>query len=143
MKKVLEIFVLMFVLIILLFSEMVYAYSDDLFEFDLPSTYANLSYSSVHAFADTNNKNRGMLIYVHEHISMKKSVWDIDKGDLQNIVREIIGSNNTYTLERKAKLGKEKAAKITAKSGNDYFEIYILASNKYIYMVVFTRKIRG
>lgn len=56
---------------------------DDLFEFDLPSDYANMSYNGLYVFANKSGK-KGMIIYTKEDRSIKKSTWDIDKSDLDN-----------------------------------------------------------
>ena len=47
--------------------------------------------------------------------------------------------DNIISKDKKSKLGKEKAIKVVLKDDdNDYYEIYILLSNKYVYMVAFT-----
>lgn len=133
-KTVYKILLVLSLFTILVSSE-VLAYSDELFEFDLPSTYGHLSYSDMYVFADTNNSNRGMIIYAKEENGLKKSVWDIEKEDLDRIIRTI--GSNVISTEKKAKLGKEKAIKVILEEDNEYIELYILASNKYIYMVTF------
>jgi len=65
----------------------VLAYSDDLFKFDLPSSYGNLSYNNMYMFTDTENENRGMIIYAYEDSGLKKSVWDIEDTDLNRFIR--------------------------------------------------------
>lgn len=42
--------------------------------------------------------------------------------------------------DRRAKLGKEKAVEVILSEDGDYMDLYILASNKYIYMVNFVGK---
>lgn len=114
------------------------AYEDELFEFDLPSNYANMSYQSVYIFGDTSgNSNRGFIIYVYENDEMKKSVWDISDDDLDYLIRKLGYSVTVINTDKKAKLGKEKAVKITATDSGEYADMYILASNKYIYLVMF------
>lgn len=114
------------------------AYEDELFEFDLPSNYANMSYQSVYIFGDTSgNSNRGFIIYVYENDEMKKSVWDISDDDLDYLIRKLGYSVTVINTDKKAKLGKEKAVKITATDSGEYADMYILASNHYLYMVMF------
>lgn len=128
-------------LVLIIFLSITYssvlAYSDDLFKFDLPSSYGNLSYNNMYVFADTENENRGMMIYTYEDKGLKKSVWDIEESDLNTITRYLGVGSNVIKKDKKAKLGKEKAVNIVMEEDNEYVDIYILASNKYIYMVVF------
>lgn len=128
-------------LILIIFLSVAYssvlAYSDDLFKFDLPSSYGNLSYNNMYVFADTENENRGMMIYTYEDSGLKKSVWDIEKSDLDRIIRYLGAGSNIIATDKKAKLGKEKAVNVVIGDGNEYIDVYILASNKYIYMVTF------
>ena len=115
----------------------VLAYSDELFKFDLPSSYVNTSYNDMYLFSDTENKNREMRIYIYEDSSLKKSVWDIEETDLNKFIRRYFGYSNIIKTDKKAKLGKEKAVNIILRAGNEYIDFYILASNKYIYIVTF------
>jgi len=115
----------------------VLAYSDDLFKFDLPSSYGNLSYNNMYMFTDTENENRGMIIYAYEDSGLKKSVWDIEDTDLNRFIRYLWAGSNIIKKDKKAKLGKEKAVNIIIGDRNEYMDVYILASNKYIYMVTF------
>ena len=117
----------------------VYAYSDELYKFDLPSTYGNLSYQNMRIFSDSKNSNRAIMIYAEESAGLKKSVWSIDDSDLNRIVSMLGRGDNIISKDKKSKLGKEKAIKVFLKDDdNDYYEIYILLSNKYVYMVAFT-----
>lgn len=138
-KNTCKVIVLLVLFNIIIFTE-VSAYSDDLFKFDLPSTYGNLAYQNMYVFADTDNDDRGMIIYVHEDKGVKKSVWDIDKSDLDRIIGYLSIGSNVISTDRKAKLGKEKAIKVVMGEDDNYIEIYVLASNKYIYMVTFVAK---
>ena len=74
------------ILIVIMNLSNVMAYSDDLFEFDLPDNYANVSYQGMNIFTDANNESRGMIIYSRENTQIKKSVWDIDRDDLKDLV---------------------------------------------------------
>ena len=131
--------ILLFSIIGVVICSNVYAYSDDLFKFDLPSTYGNLSYQNMRIFSDSNNSNRAIMIYAEESAGLKKSVWSIDDSDLNRIVSMLGRGDNIISKDKKSKLGKEKAIKVVLKDDeNDYYETYILLSNKYIYMVVFT-----
>lgn len=56
------------------------AYSDELFEFDLPNSYVNMSYQEVYVFSDANKEDRGLVIYARENKNIKKSVWDIEQS---------------------------------------------------------------
>lgn len=125
------------VLIVIMNLSSVMAYSDDLFKFDLPDNYANVSYQGMNIFTDPNNENRGMIIYSRENKQIKKSVWDIDKDDLKDLVNSLSGSANVVKTEKRAKLGKEKAVEVVLSNEGNYIDLYILASNKYIYMVTF------
>lgn len=128
---------ILIVLIICMSIPNVLAYSDDLFEFDLPDNYANVSYQDMNVFTDPNNENRGMIIYSKENRNIKKSVWDIDRDDLKDLVNSLSRGSNVVKTEKRAKLGKEKAVEVVLSNGGDYIDLYILASNKYIYMVTF------
>lgn len=117
-----------------------FGFSDDLFEFNLPDNYANMSYQTMYIFSDTNNSGRGLVIQARADSSVKKSVWDIDKSDLDKLVSSLSYGTNVINTNRRAKLGKEKAVELVISSDGDYIDMYILASNKYIYAVIFTGK---
>lgn len=136
MKQISKITVILIIFLTAICSK-VLAYSDDLFKFDLPSSYGNISYNNMYLFSDTGNKNRGMIIYAYEERGLKKSVWDIDDTDLNRFIRYLGVGSNIIETDKKAKLGKEKAVNIIIGDGNEYIDVYILASNKYIYMVTF------
>lgn len=125
------------ILIVIMNLSNVMAYSDDLFEFDLPDNYANVSYQGMNIFTDANNESRGMIIYSRENTQIKKSVWDIDRDDLKDLVNSLSRGANVIKTEKRAKLGKEKAVEVVLSSEGNYIDLYILASNKYIYMVTF------
>lgn len=129
--------IFLIVLIVFMSLSNVLAYSDDLFEFDLPDNYANMSYQNMKVFTDSNNENRGMIIYARENTQIKKSVWDIDKDDLKDLINSLSRSSNVVKTEKRAKLGKEKAVEVILSNEGNYIDLYILASNKYIYMVTF------
>ena len=114
------------------------AYEDELFKFDLPSNFANMSYQDFYMFADTTNpEGRGFIIYAYENSDMKKSVWDIDDSDLDMLIRKMGYNVTVIDKDKRARLGKEKAIKITIAESGQYGDMYILASNKYVYMVMF------
>ena len=115
----------------------VQGYSDDLFEFDLPDNYGTLNYQNLRVFSDTENSDKGMMIYADEDVGLKKSVWNLDSSDVDTLVSRLGMGTNIIETDRKAKLGKEKALKVTLNDDEDYMECYIMASNKYIYMVAF------
>jgi len=120
-----------------LFSAEILAYSDELFDFDLPTTYGNMSYNNMYVFVNAENENRGMVIYAHEDPGLKKSVWHIEDSDLDRIIGYLEMGSNIVEKDDRAKLGKEKAIKVILEDDGEYLEVYILASNKYIYMVTF------
>ena len=68
---------------------------------------------------------------------LKKSVWNIEQSDLDKIISYLSIGANVISTDRKAKLGKEKAIKVIIEEDDNLLEVYILASNKYIYMVTF------
>lgn len=70
-------------------------------------------------------------------IGLKKSVWKIDDSDLDKFIDYISVGSNIISTDKRAKLGKEKAIKILMQGDEGLLEVYILASNKYIYMVSF------
>ena len=139
MKKLSKV-LLFLVLTIIMMMPNALGYSNDYFKFDLPNEYGNLEYQNMFVFANTNNSDRGMIIYLVEDRGLKKSVWDIDKSDLDEFVNLIATGSNVVTTERRAKLGKEKAVRVVMEDDGKYLELYILASNKYIYMVAFAGK---
>lgn len=135
-KKSLIILLFSIILSMLIYSN-VFAYSDDLFEFDMPSTYGNLSYQNMRVFTDGANSNRNMVIYFKESKGLKKSVWSIKDSDIDLLVRKLGMGNNIIKIDKRAKFGEEKAIKVIVKYDDSYFEFYILVSNKYVYMVYF------
>lgn len=138
MKRLNKIFIL-FILFIIFTMPIVLSYKDNLFKFDLPENYKKYNFDDqLIVFMDENNEKRGFTIIVFDAPGLKKSVWDIDKQYL----REITASNMEGTIievDDRAKLGKEKAVKyiVQDRENNEYIDIYLLASNKYIYMVAF------
>ncbi len=134
-NKILETLFFVMLLIVMTVTTSI-GYSDDLFEFDLPSDYANISYNGIYAFSNGKG-NKGMVIYTTEDSRIKKSVWDIDKSDLDDLIGQIFTRTSVIETDRKAKLGKEKAIHLVLTEDGDYMDVYILASNKYIYMVSF------
>ena len=140
MSKKLLITIILILIIAELFSTTSFGFSDDLFEFDLPSDYGNLSYNGIYVFSSSTDSNRGMLIYTSDDTKMKKSVWDISNSDFNKLVSQIASPSNIVTTDKRAKLGKEKAIKVTLRESGEYMDIYMLASNKYIYMIAFKGK---
>lgn len=138
-KKCINILILIYIFLEL-FSTICLGYSDELFEFDLPNNYGNLSYKGIYAFASTDDSKRGFIIYTHEDSDIKKSVWDVSNNDFDRLISKFASTSNIISKDKKAKLGKEKALKATVKVDDEYMDIYILASNKYIYMVIFNGK---
>lgn len=138
MKKKVLVTIFLIIVIMFAFIETCFAYEDELFEFDLPSNYANMSYQSFYIFGDTSgNTERGFMIYAYENSEIKKSVWDIDEYDINKLVRQLGYGSTVVSTDRRAKLGKEKAVEIILRDGSNYIDIYIMASNKYIYMAMF------
>lgn len=136
-RKFYKIIVFVILFITMNFTQ-VLAYSDELFEFDLPQSYGQMIYKTMYLFPDSNNSDRGMAIYAYESAGLKKSVWDIDDDDLNKIIKNYSNDVNVLTTDKKAKLGKEKAIKMNMQLDDTYAETYILASNNYIYMVLLT-----
>lgn len=138
MKKRLLKILFFILLAITILAQVSLGYSDDLFEFDLPDGYANFSYQGMYIFTDSNQEDRGFIIYSVEDASIKKSVWDIDQSDLDDLIRKLSSKASLVSTDRKAKLGKEKAVEVILSDDGTYMDLYILASNKYIYMLAFT-----
>ena len=139
-KKFLITFILIFIIAELL-STICFGFSDDLFEFDLPSDFGNVSHNGIYAFVSSKDSNKSMLIFTANDTKIKKSVWDIDDSDFNQLVNKLASSSNIVNTDKRAKLGKEKAVKVTVRdSSSGYMDIYILASNKYLYMVSFRGK---
>lgn len=135
-KKLIGIFSLVILMLFMSISNC-FAYSDDLFEFDLPSSYVNMSYQTMRMFSDSDNSDRGLVIYANPNSMIKKSVWDIDEDDLEDLVDSLAYNSTVISTDRKAKLGEEKAVEVIVSDDGDYIDLFILASNKYIYMVTF------
>lgn len=91
----------------------------------------------MYAFTDTTNEDRGFIIYARENRNIKKSAWDINQSDLNEFSRSIARTGTSVDTEKRAKLGKEKAAKMILSDRENYIELYVLASNKYVYLVTF------
>lgn len=70
-KTITKTLLILIILLSIAFSS-VSAYSDELFKFDLPSTYGNMTYQNMYVFADTENSDRGMIIYAYEDKRVKK-----------------------------------------------------------------------
>lgn len=138
-KKIIEILVLA-VLILMIIMSSTFAYSDDIFECDLPSSYANVKYQDTNIFTDSNMQDRGFVIMAQENTKIKKSVWDIDQSDVEKLVNTMAKDAEVIKTDKRVKLGKEKAVKLIVMDDGNYMELYLLASNKYIYTVVFVGK---
>lgn len=136
MKKIIGSLFLMIVIVFTTLSNC-FAYSDELFDFDLPESYINVAYQNMYVFTDSKNEKRGFIIYAREDRNIKKSVWDIDRADMEKLVRSFSRGAKVVRTEKRAKLGKEKAVEVLLSSEGNYIDLYILASNKYIYMVTF------
>ena len=136
-KKIILI-TLLIIVNIFIFTITSMAFEDELFEFDLPSSFANMSYQNMYIFADTEaNSSKGLIIYAEESTNIKNSVWDIEQDDIDYLVRRLGYTATVIDTDRKAKLGREKAIKITMQDEGTYMEMYLLASNKYVYAVAF------
>ena len=138
MVKKIGVTILLIILTMFSFITSSLAYEDELFKFDLPSNFANMSYQNIYFFADTSEgSNSGFMIYAYENSEMKKSVWDIDDNDLDDLLRNLGYSAEVVDTNKRAKLGKEKAVEVIVTDGGAYMDMYLLASNKYIYVVMF------
>ena len=144
MVKKIGVTILLIILTMFSFITSSLAYEDELFKFDLPSNFANMSYQNIYFFADTSgDSNRGFMIYAYENSEMKKSVWDIDDNDLDDLLRNLGYSAEVVDTNKRAKLGKEKAVEVIVTDGEAYMDMYLLASNKYIYVVMFVGESRA
>ena len=70
-KALTKFFLILIIFLSITFSS-VCAYSDDLFKFDLPSSYFNIYYQGMYIFSDSENSDRGMIIYTYESNRIKK-----------------------------------------------------------------------
>jgi len=132
---------LLFILFSILAITNVLAYEDDLFKFDLPDNYKNMSYNNeLVAFVNENNEDLGIIIAIHEDKGLKKSVWDIEESDLNTFTNLLFTKDQIIEIEKRSKLGNEKAIKYIVGDEELYMELYVLASNKYVYIVTFTGK---
>ena len=68
---------------------------------------------------------------------LKKSIWNLEDSDVNRIINYLSIGANVISTDKKAKLGKEKAIKVIMQGDDGVLEVYILLSNKYIYMVTF------
>ena len=138
MVKKIGAIILLIVLIMFMLMTNSLGFEDELFKFDLPSNFANMSYQNMYIFGDTSeDSDRGFMIYANENSNMKKSVWDIDDNDLDDLVKKLGYSATVVDTNKRAKLGKEKAVEVIVTDGEEYMDMYLLASNKYIYVVMF------
>ena len=136
MKKVSIVFIILFFTLI----PIVLGYSNDLFKFDLPEGYGVVEIKNAYTYVKASDPDRNFIIMVTESAGLKKSVWKIDDSDMDKLVRTFSMGAKVIETEKKAKLGKEKAIRFLLDSDGDYIEMYILASNKYIYGVIFSGK---
>lgn len=137
MKKTIKTLILIFIIMIIL-GKSSFGYEDELFEFDLPSNFVNMSYKDMYMFTDVESGgDRGFVIYKYENHDLKKSVWDIDDNDLKTLSLYLGSNVSVISTQKRAKLGKEKAIKFILKNSSGYSESYILASNNYFYIVMF------
>ena len=134
-KRVSKIILLILSVIVILMPNAL-AYEDDIFKFDIPDSYVKIENNRFYIFKDSNSE-RGIIIYTLEDHDMKKSVWDIKDSDFDRLVSYLSLGGTTLSKNKKAKLGKEKAAEAIIASDGTYVDIYLMASNKYIYMVCF------
>ncbi len=135
-KKMIGILVLTICILMTIMSNTL-AYSDDIFECDLPISYTNEKYQNTNMFTDSNIKNRGFVIMAQENFKIKKSVWDIEESDVKQLVNTMAKDAEVIDTNKRAKLGKEKAVELIVMDDGSYMDLYLLASNKYIYSVVF------
>ncbi len=143
MTKIIIKILLIFILLSTTFISVSNAYENEIFSFDLPDGYGAMEYKEgnqgMYVFAQAESK-RGLIVYVKDDKALKKSVWNIEESDLNRIKSLFSINGSNIQTDKKAKLGKEKAIKFTLNNNGEYMELYILASNNHIYMVVFTGK---
>jgi hypothetical protein len=132
-KRISKIILLVFSIMVILMPS-VLAYENDKFQFELPDNYIKVDGDDVYIFTDPNSE-RGMIIYTKEDHNLKKSAWNIDDDDFDRLVAMLSLGGRTVSKNKRAKLGKEKAAEAMIESNGTYIDVYIMASNKYIYMV--------
>ena len=70
-KALTKFFLILIIFLSITFSS-VCAYSDDLFKFDLPSSYIYMTFKDMYIFSDSGNSDRGMIIYTYESNRIKK-----------------------------------------------------------------------
>lgn len=126
---------ILFATFVILIQGICYGFSDELFEFELPENYGKFIYEGVYAFADTNNKEKGITIVAKENSDIKKSVWDVEDSDLNTLTYAIADKDKIKEIDKRAKLGEEKAIMFYIEDGENFSEIYLVASNNYIYII--------
>lgn len=115
-----------------------YAYSDELFEFDIPDTYGNISYSGLTMFASTEKTERIIILLSREQkYSSISSVWELSDSDVDKIVSELGSEYNVMHTDKRARLGKEKAIKLRVTTDGACIEGYLLMTKGYIHFVGF------
>lgn len=126
---------ILFAIFVILIQGICYGFSDELFEFELPENYGKFIYEGIYAFSDANNKEKGITIVAKENSDIKKSVWDVEDSDLDTLTYAIADKDEIKKIDKRAKLGEEKAIMFYVEDGENFSEIYLVASNNYIYII--------
>lgn len=155
MKKVIVKVLMFIMLFIVIISTEVWAYSSGSFKFDLPDGFkenkrdipflSSVNEGKQYTYIGTTEEAAGWIDIYEANIGERtKSVRQLTKKDVEDIVKASTSSvkeNFQYTIDQKAKLGKEDAIKVTTKYniyGLNYCnEAYLMTSGTYMYIVVF------
>lgn len=137
MKKIISKIFILVVIFLNVSSLNLLAYTDELFEIDLPITYSHSKNQNVHTFLDTEKENFKMTIFVFEEHGIKQSIWNIGDAFINEYLKKINLNGIIIESDKKTHLGYEKAVKIIVQKEVGFEEAYILESDNYIYVATF------
>lgn len=138
MKKNMLKILIVVVLVFGIASQNLYAYSDEFFEFDIPSEYGNMSYSGLSMFVNSKNNERIIICMTRKQANGSvRSVWSLSDSEVNMIVSQLGKEYNVIETDKKAKLGNEKAIKLKVIENDVYMEGYLLTSKDNIHFIAF------
>ena len=134
MKKILIVVLLVFGIA----GQNLYAYSNEFYEFDVPSEYGTFSYSGLTMFVKSEGTERVIILMTRKQGNGSiKSVWSLSDSEVNMIVSQLGEEYNVIETDKRAKLGNEKAIKLKVVDGNTYMEGYLLTSKDNIHFIAF------
>ena len=132
---------LCFIVVMMLFLNFssIFAYSNQYFSMDIPSDYSKMEQKTMWLFISKSSEVKAIFIYAVPGRNVNKSLKKLSQKEIDDIFAET-SQDKDYKIvstNRNAKLGKEDAIQIDAQSEKAYMNMYILANDQYVYVVMF------